>query len=272
MVIYNFKIKNFFNQKLISYFLDISFKNYIYINYIIFKHLLYILIKNYLFYKSFKYISFFYLLLKFISYKIFFDIIQLITFNNIKNLKFEKFKNFNSIKYKIIDIQKNSKTTKKGRTKKFKIIIVSGNFTGWFGLGIGKHTHFINALELAYLKSLKNIFYINKNLLKNFNNYNIFIKFKASKLFINSQLKKGKGLKSSIYLNYIFELLGCNNLFTKSIGSKNRLNIIYALLKFNVLNWLYYKTILINFKILEISYLTYLYQSLQLLKWKFVLL
>nr|QEM01715.1 30S ribosomal protein S5 [Nephromyces sp. ex Molgula occidentalis] len=139
--------------------------------------------------------------------------------------------NWNSrIKYKIIEIRKISKTTKKGQTKKFKICIASGNLEGWFGLGTGKHSNFNMALTKAYQNSLKNIFIIPRTFENNFILKSQLLKFKKSILFIKS-MQGGSRLKASFPLKAILELAGWTKIWIKVYGSRNILNWIYAFCK-----------------------------------------
>nr|QEM01567.1 30S ribosomal protein S5 [Nephromyces sp. ex Molgula occidentalis] len=270
---YVFSKKNKSKQKLISYFLvDYNF-NIIDVNYKIFKHLVILLLNFYIYKKPEEYLPFIYLFFKYIYFKVLFDILKLINIKlktegiPFKNKKYNI--NTNFIKYKILDIKKISKTTKKGRTKKFKVICASGNFSGWFGIGKGKDIQFLKAIDMAYKNSLNNIYILNKNSLKNFNNnYNFFIKTKASSLLINSKLKNGKGNKGAVYLKNIFELAGFSNITTKIIGSNNKLNTINALLKTIKINNIYNnKETLTKYIYKKNPELNYIINSLKLLKY-----
>nr|QEM01858.1 30S ribosomal protein S5 [Nephromyces sp. ex Molgula occidentalis] len=230
-MIINYNIKYFFSKKIylehkvISYFFKKNFNFNLYFNFILYKNLLFFLLNIYLYNSNLTYIYIIYSFLNFLKYNILKNIIFLMNYNcliNKNNLNF----NNNIIKYKILNIQKISKTTKKGRNKKFKLLIASGNSNGWVGIGQGKDMNFLTALNNAYNNSLKNIYFINKYY---FNN--IFYKFKSSKLLIKSNFNYGKGIKGSFYLKNIFELAGYNNIVTKRIGSPNKLNIINILLK-----------------------------------------
>nr|QEM01597.1 30S ribosomal protein S5 [Nephromyces sp. ex Molgula occidentalis] len=225
--------KNFLTQKVISYFYINNLNSNLYFNYILYKNLLFILLKLYLNDFNLKYIYFLYSFLNFLKYNIIKDIIFL--FNNKilikKNINYLNFNN-NLIKYKILKIRKTSKTTKRGQNKKFNILTASGNSTGWVGIGQGKDINFITAVDNSYKNSLKNIYFFDKNFFNNLNYYdNTFIKFKASKLLVKPHFNFRNGIKSSIYLQHIFELAGYNNITTKRLGSSNKLNIINALLK-----------------------------------------
>nr|QEM01656.1 30S ribosomal protein S5 [Nephromyces sp. ex Molgula occidentalis] len=239
MIHYN-KLKYIFSKKaenkqqLISYFFISNFNSNLYFNYILYKNILVLLLNLYLYDINLISIYILYSFLMFLKYNILKDIIFLSSNLNLKPLNLNSLHNYNTlIKYKILNIQKISKTTKKGRNKKFKLITVSGNGTGWFGIGISKDINFSTALNNSYKNSLQNIFFIDKNYFNNisFNN-NLFNKFKSSYLLIKPSFKYGKGIKSSTYLKNIFELAGMNNLSTKLKGSNNKLNVIGALKKY----------------------------------------
>nr|QEM01917.1 30S ribosomal protein S5 [Nephromyces sp. ex Molgula occidentalis] len=266
----NINFKHLKTQKLISYYLFYYNLNIFYFKYIILKKIIFILIYLFFYKKFLDYFIILYLFLKFINYKIYFDIIKYINFNiKFKNFNFKQYNklNFlNKIKYKILEIKKISKTTKKGRNKKFKIICLSGNYNNWFGLGQSSDIELLKAINKAYKNSLKNIYIINKNKLKNFYNYNFFLKYKSSYLLINSLLKNKGSVKGALYLKNLFELSGCNNINTKIIKSHNKLNILKAFLKQLILN--NNKYLIINFnKLFNINklYLKYIINSLKLL-------
>nr|QEM01887.1 30S ribosomal protein S5 [Nephromyces sp. ex Molgula occidentalis] len=212
--------------------------NYLTFSILEFKFLLYIYLKIIILFNNYN---------KFYLIQNLFKLLDILIINKIlylgkfqKNyLNFQKYKftyevnlskSLNEIKYKILDIQKISKTTKKGRTKKFKIILVSGNYNLWFGIGVGKHLNFNEAVEKAYKKSLMNIYKINLENLKNISNIKK-IKFKQSKLFFRIRSNLKFNIKSSSLFKSIFELAGIKNITLKIIGSRNKLNSIKVFLQ-----------------------------------------
>lgn len=151
--------------------------------------------------------------------------------NNIlkKNKKSKKF-NYKNIMFKndylnkILEIKRISHTKEQGRIRKFKIIFIFGNKTGWLGLGIGSSVTISSAILKAKTRSFKNIKYLKLTKSKTIPNY-IFSKFKTT-IIILKPLYLWGGLKSPIYIKSLFSILGCKNIWITIIGSSNKLNVL----------------------------------------------
>lgn len=129
----------------------------------------------------------------------------------------------------ILTIKTISKTTKKGRTRRFKVILIIGAFSNWIGIGTGKDTYLNEAIEKAYLNAFTKIFYI-KTTSVVFNKK--LIKYKASKLIVNTNFSKYNNIiKTPLWLVPILESLNIKNISCKQIGSRNRLNNLMSIIK-----------------------------------------
>ena len=146
--------------------------------------------------------------------------------------KNRNFINYNKYLYKIekkiLLIKKVSKTRAKGRIKKYKIIVLIGNKTGWFGIGFSKDYYLQDAIAKARLHAFKNIYYIPlfySKLLKN----NIYIEKKFKKLYLFSSNYKIK-VSSHYVIRLLFYFIGINNISSKIIGINNIYNILSLIL------------------------------------------
>nr|QEM01685.1 30S ribosomal protein S5 [Nephromyces sp. ex Molgula occidentalis] len=221
--------KNFFILRTLV-FLLIFFNLKIINNYILFKVII----------NFFKFLNYFFIIKFLFFFKnyiyLYNNIFNFLIFKNYLNLNFinrSKFKNNNllvkTVKYKIIDIKKISKTSKNGKFKKFIVILVIGNYSGWFGIGIGKDLYLNEAFYKAYLKSFKNIYYLDIKKLEKCNKYNL-IKYRKNKFLIKNIIKN-YNIFAWNTLKFIFELWGFNNISLKLLGSKNKLNLIKTFIK-----------------------------------------
>lgn len=157
-----------------------------------------------------------------INYKIY--ILELFYWKNKNFINYNKYLLFNTIEQKILLIKKVSKTRAKGRIKKYKIIIIIGNKSGWFGIGCSKDYYLQDAISKSRLHAFKNIYQISlfySNLLKN----NIYIKKKFKKLYLFSYNYKIK-ISSSYIIRLLFYFIGINNFNSKIIGINNIYKIL----------------------------------------------
>lgn len=150
--------------------------------------------------------------------------------NNIK-LNNNIIKLNNNIIEKIIEIKKISYTIKKGRIKRYKIVLVLGNKQGWIGLGVSKNININKAIISAKIKALNNIYYFKYSILNIYKLRYIYINY--SKFFIKLQFKIYNYLNIRfLLLKYLFECLGyfnCKIIIYYNI-IHNRYNLLNKLL------------------------------------------
>nr|BBB58198.1 small subunit ribosomal protein 5 [Plasmodium hylobati] len=191
------------------------FKNYFIL--IIYLKLYYIIYKNnynfnYIFYYIYKY--------------------NKINFKN-KNNVFSKI----NIIEKIIEMKKISYTIKKGRIKRYKIIVIIGNKQGWVGIGIGKSSNINKAIILSRINALNNIYYFKYSIL---NIYKLkYIYINSSKFFIKLQFKICSYVNIRfLLLKYLLECLGYLNckiiIYFNIIHNKYKLLNKILLILFNI--------------------------------------
>ncbi|KJP90329.1 ribosomal protein S5 (apicoplast) [Plasmodium fragile] len=230
MIIVN-NINRLYNYYLLYYILILLKSIFIILNFRIKFSSIY-LVKNYLI--LIVYLKLYYIIDKFNSfiYKnnynfnyIFFYIYKYnkINFKNKDNI----FNKINIIE-KIIEIKKISYTIKKGRIKRYKIIILLGNKQGWVGIGIGKNSNINKAIISSKINALNNIYYFKYSIL---NVYKLkYIYINSSKFFVKLQFKIYSYVNIRfLLLKYLLECLGYLNC---------RIIIYYNVIynKYNLLN------------------------------------
>ena len=155
--------------------------------------------------------------------------IELFCWTRQSNIIYSKKYNYNNIEQKILMIKKISRSREKGRIRRYKIIILIGNKTGWFGIGYGKNYHLQEAISSARLNAFKNIYQVPlvySNILKN----NIYLCKKSKKLYLFSSNYKIKN-SAHYFIRVLFEFIGINNISSKIIKIHNIYNILSLILK-----------------------------------------
>ncbi|CDR17318.1 apicoplast ribosomal protein S5 [Plasmodium chabaudi chabaudi] len=166
---------------------------------------------------------------------IYFYIYKYNSLNNKINIIYNN--NINIIE-KIIDIKKISYTIKKGRIKRYKVIVLTGNKQGWVGIGIGKNVNLNKAILSSKVNSLNNIYYFKYSMLNMYKLKYIYINY--NNIFLKLQFKICNYLNIRFLLfKYLFECLGYLNckiiIYYNIINNKyNLLNKILLIL-FNLL-------------------------------------
>lgn len=181
------------------------------------------------------------LAVKYILFTIYYNIFSIknYSFYKIYNLElfYWKNKSFNiynsnkkyNIEQKILLIKKISRTRAKGRIKRYKVIVLIGNKSGWFGIGYSKNYYLQEAISNARSHAFKNIYQIPlfySNILKN----NIYLEQKFKKLYLFSSKYKIQTSRNYI-LRVLFDFIGISNISSKVIGLNNIYNIISLILK-----------------------------------------
>ena len=141
------------------------------------------------------------------------------------------------IKYqeRILQIKNVVKVTKGQKKLTFQVIIILGDTINKVGFGVGKAKDLSIANEKAVRNAINNLLTININSSFSISS-TIRQTFGASEIILRPA-KLGTVIKAGGTLRTILELAGIKNIFTKQIGSSNRLNNVKAtFLALNLLN------------------------------------
>ena len=138
-----------------------------------------------------------------------------------------KEKNVSEFQEKVIAINRVSKTVKGGRIFKFAAVVVVGNKKGKVGVGIGKSGEISDAVRKGIDNAKKNVIRI--SLRKTTIPHEIVGSFGAGKVLLKPA-PEGTGLIAGGAVRAVVEMSGIRDVRTKSLRSKNAINVARAAL------------------------------------------
>ncbi|ATZ17020.1 30S ribosomal protein S5 [Williamsoniiplasma luminosum] len=128
---------------------------------------------------------------------------------------------------KVVTIRRVTKVTKGGRHFRFAAVVVVGNKKGQVGLGTGKANEVPDAIKKAIKEARKNLVTI--SLRGTTVPHDILGKFGAGTVLIKPA-KQGTGIIAGGPSRAVIELAGIEDIYAKSLGSNNPINMIRATL------------------------------------------
>ena len=127
---------------------------------------------------------------------------------------------------KVVVIKRVTKVVKGGRNMKFTALVVVGDGNGHVGVGLGKSTEVPDAIRKGKEDATKNL--ITVALDENASITHDFIgKFGSSEVLLKRS-PEGTGVIAGGPARTVCELAGIRNIRTKSLGSNNKQNVVYA--------------------------------------------
>lgn len=139
---------------------------------------------------------------------------------------FRKVKEQSDFSEKVIWIRRINKVTTGGRRLRFSAAVVVGNKKGTVGLGVAKANEVNDAIKKAIAAAHKNLKQIAIN--KNHSIYHHGMgNYCASKILLKPA-KEGIGVKAGGSARDVIELAGIQNIYSKSLGSNNKINLARA--------------------------------------------
>ena len=127
---------------------------------------------------------------------------------------------------KVVSIKRVSKTVKGGRTMRFTALVVVGDGNGHVGAGLGKATEIPEAIRKGKEDAIKKLIEVPMN-----ENGSVPHDFTGNYGGASVLLKKspeGTGIIAGGPARAVLELAGYKNIRTKSLGSNNKQNVVYA--------------------------------------------
>lgn len=132
------------------------------------------------------------------------------------------------LKDNVVTIKRVTKTVKGGRTMRFSALVVVGDGNGHVGVGIGKAIEIPDAIRKGKEDAIKNIVYVERN--ENNSIYHeIYGKYGSSTVLLKPA-PEGTGVIAGGPARAVLELAGIKNIRTKSLGSRNKKNVVNATL------------------------------------------
>lgn len=129
---------------------------------------------------------------------------------------------------KLVAVNRNAKVVKGGRIFSFSAITVVGDGKGRIGVGRGKAREVSAAIQKAMESARRNMIRIELN--GTTLHHEIISKHGASKVFMKPA-SQGTGIIAGGAMRAVFEVLGIQNVLSKTIGSSNPVNVVWATIK-----------------------------------------
>ena len=128
----------------------------------------------------------------------------------------------------VVTIKRVTKVVKGGRTMRFAALVVVGDGNGHVGVGLGKATEIPDAIRKGKDDAIKNIIKVDLN--ENGSLYHeIYGKFGGATVLLKPA-PEGTGIIAGGPARAVLELAGFKNIRTKSLGSRNKRNVVSATL------------------------------------------
>ena len=126
---------------------------------------------------------------------------------------------------KIVHIRRVAKVTKGGKNFHFTALVVIGNMNGKVGAGLGKSNEVPDAIRKAIEKAKKNIIEVPRN--GTTINHEVYSKHLSNQVMIRPA-GSGTGVIAGAAVRSVLELAGIKDALTKSLGSRNPINVVLA--------------------------------------------
>ncbi|HAG04182.1 MAG TPA: 30S ribosomal protein S5 [Lachnospiraceae bacterium] len=126
----------------------------------------------------------------------------------------------------VVTIKRVVKVVKGGRTYRFAALVVVGDGNGYVGVGLGKATEIPDAIRKGKDDAIKHLIYVERNEAGSIY-HQIDGRFGGSHVLLKPA-PEGTGIIAGGPARAVLELAGIKNIRTKSLGSRNKRNVVNA--------------------------------------------
>ena len=127
---------------------------------------------------------------------------------------------------KVVTIKRVTKVVKGGRNFRFTALVVVGDRNGHVGAGLGKAAEIPEAIRKGKEDAMKNL--VNVALDDNNSIPHDFVGNFGSASVLLKKAPKGTGVIAGGPARAVIDLAGIKNIYTKSLGSNNKQNVVLA--------------------------------------------
>ena len=127
---------------------------------------------------------------------------------------------------KVVSIKRVTKVVKGGRNMRFTALVVVGDGNGHVGAGLGKATEIPEAIRKGKEDAMKKLVKVPVNEVGSIP-HDFIGKFGSAEVLLKAS-PEGTGIISGGPARAVLELAGFKNIRTKSLGSRNKQNVVLA--------------------------------------------
>ncbi len=148
--------------------------------------------------------------------------------SNSKRRERDNEKEDNGLQDRVVAIKRVTKVVKGGRNMRFSALVVVGDGNGHVGAGLGKATEIPEAIRKGKEDAQKNMIKVARTDYMSITHDNIG-KYGGAQVLLK-RAPEGTGVIAGGPARAVLELAGIRNIRTKSLGSNNKQNVVFATL------------------------------------------